>query len=279
MVSMQRVSGVALAWACGIAAAFGIVLFTARPGAGGSHDARKHSHESSHGGAVQAVGNHHAEAVMEKGGTLRLFVLGRDESELVPVAEQKLRVQVQEEGELESQAVELIADPQPGDPEGQASSFAGRLPEELTGKPLTVALTLPLAGKAYRTRFELKPHRADEIHPEMAEMLSMPPAAGSDEVSELYGRPGGLYTEADIRVNGSRPAAEKFRGIVSIHDKHPRPGERICPITSTKANPRFTWTIGGKAYLFCCPPCIDEFVKRAKEQPESIEPPQSYVQK
>lgn len=279
MGSFPRVSGFAVASTVGVVAALGMLLFTARPGAGGSHDSRKHGHQSSHGGAVQAVGNHHAEAILEKGGTLRIFILGRDESEMVPLPEPKLMVQVQGERELESQPVELTADPQPGDPAGQASSFAGRLPEEVTGKALTAALTLPLGGKAYRTRFELKPHRADEIHPEMAEMLDMPAAAASDEVSELYSKPGGLYTEADIRANGPRPAAEKFRGITSIHDKHPKAGDRICPITSTKANSKFAWTIDGKEYLFCCPPCIDEFVKRAKEEPKSIQPPQSYVQK
>lgn len=37
--------------------------------------------------------------------------------------------------------------------------------------------------------------------------------------------------------------------------------------------------IGGRSYTFCCPPCVDEFVKQAKEKPGTIKPPDGYVQK
>jgi hypothetical protein len=36
--------------------------------------------------------------------------------------------------------------------------------------------------------------------------------------------------------------------------------------------------VGGKQYMFCCPPCIDEFVKLAKEHPEQVRDPAGYVQ-
>jgi YHS domain-containing protein len=36
--------------------------------------------------------------------------------------------------------------------------------------------------------------------------------------------------------------------------------------------------IGGKTYEFCCPPCIDEFVILAKEDPDRVLPPEAYVQ-
>jgi TIGR03009 family protein len=35
--------------------------------------------------------------------------------------------------------------------------------------------------------------------------------------------------------------------------------------------------IGGKTYEFCCPPCIDEFVILAKEDPDRLLPPEAYV--
>jgi hypothetical protein len=35
--------------------------------------------------------------------------------------------------------------------------------------------------------------------------------------------------------------------------------------------------IDGKNYTFCCPPCIDEYVKLAKEQPEALESPDSFI--
>ena len=87
----------------------------------------------------------------------------------------------------------------------------------------------------------------------------------------------GKYTEADIKANGSMTAKQKYGDEMSEHDMHPKKGMKICPITDTKANPKFTWVVAGKTYEFCCPPCIDEFVKRAKERPDQIKDPGSYV--
>ncbi len=60
---------------------------------------------------------------------------------------------------------------------------------------------------------------------------------------------------------------------------NPKVGDRICPITQTKANPKFAWTIDGKSYQFCCPPCIDEFVKLAKKSDEALPLPESFIKK
>ena len=46
----------------------------------------------------------------------------------------------------------------------------------------------------------------------------------------------------------------------------------------TKANPKIAWQVDGKKYLFCCPPCVDEFVRMAKEEPETLKLPEEYVQ-
>ena len=70
----------------------------------------------------------------------------------------------------------------------------------------------------------------------------------------------------------------KFKGFKPEHDAKPKPGERICPISRSKANPKCSWMIGGAEYLFCCPPCVDEFVKKAKERPDEVKPPESYIQ-
>ena len=35
----------------------------------------------------------------------------------------------------------------------------------------------------------------------------------------------------------------------------------------------------GKTYEFCCPPCVDEFVRMAKETPDQIKAPEMYVKK
>lgn len=94
---------------------------------------------------------------------------------------------------------------------------------------------------------------------------------------DLYLMPGGLYTEADIRANGNQTASEKFAGFRAKHDMNPKSGEKVCPITATKANGACTWIVNGKEYAFCCPPCVDEFVRLAKEDPAKVLAPGAYV--
>src|SRR5687768_6713538 len=57
---------------------------TTRP----AKDDHDHKHEpGSHGGLIVSIGqdSYHAEAVFEKGGVLRLFMLGKDESKVMEV--------------------------------------------------------------------------------------------------------------------------------------------------------------------------------------------------
>ena len=101
----------------------------------------------------------------------------------------------------------------------------------------------------------------------------------SEEAEEvLYLTPGGRYTKADIAANGPILPSQRYRGFQARHDFDPRPGETLCPISRTKANPTCTWIIGGQTYEFCCPPCIDELVRVAKEQPDQLLPAHAYVQ-
>lgn len=108
--------------------------------------------------------------------------------------------------------------------------------------------------------------------------VSMPAKVVADEERALYLTPGGLYTQDDIVANGSTIASQKFRGFRAQHDFHPQRGDRLCPITRTKANPQCAWVIGGKSYEFCCPPCVDEFLRLAKEQPLQVLPHDDYLQ-
>lgn len=107
----------------------------------------------------------------------------------------------------------------------------------------------------------------------------MPLAAPPAEQRTLYLTVGGLYTAADITANGGETAMDRYRGQTPRHDPRPAKGDRVCPITDTKANPQFTWVVGGKTYAFCCPACIDEFMSRARKQPGSILPPEMYVKR
>jgi YHS domain-containing protein len=108
---------------------------------------------------------------------------------------------------------------------------------------------------------------------------AMPAGVDADEERALYLTPGGIYTEADIKANGSVTAGDKYKGKMAKHDMKPKAGDKVCPITMTKANPKFTWIIGGKTYEFCCPPCIDEYVLLAKTSPKEVLDPSEYIKK
>ena len=102
----------------------------------------------------------------------------------------------------------------------------------------------------------------------------------SDEAEQaLYLVPAGRYTQADIEANGRPLPPERYRGFRARHDFSPQPGDVLCPISRTKANPRCTWIIDGQTYQFCCPPCIDELVQMAKQRPNELQPASTYIQR
>lgn len=93
----------------------------------------------------------------------------------------------------------------------------------------------------------------------------------------LFLTPGGLYTQADIAANGNASAYQKYASVVPMHDVAVKAGEPVCPISQTKPNPQLTWVVNAQTYTFCCPPCIAEFVTKAKTSPQSIKSPEAYV--
>lgn len=236
--------------------------------------AGEHGHKpGTHGGIIVEIGrdNYHAEAVFEKGGTVRLYTLGKDEAKVQEVESQILTAYVKPIGGTEAVPFTLQPEPQPGDAQGKTSQFVGKLPQELWGQKVEVTIpSIRIAGERFRLGFAV----ASDSHDE-----GMPAKVTAEEEQNLYLVPGGKYTEADIKANGNMTASQKFKGVMSSHDMKPKPGDKICPVTMTKANPKFTWIVGGKVYEFCCPPCIDEFVKTAKEHPEEIKDPEDYVKK
>ncbi len=231
-----------------------------------------HGHKpGAHGGTIVSIGldSYHAEAIVEKGGRLRLLMLGKDESRIQEVDEQTLTAYVKAVGEAEAVSVELTAAPQEGDAAGKTSQFAGQLPEGMGVREVEVTIPiLRIAGERFRVGFttEKSAHQED-----------MPDGLAVDEERALYLSPGGKYTATDILANGKVTASQKFRGLMASHDMKPKAGDKLCPITNTKANSKFTWIVNGKPYEFCCPPCVDEFVKLAKEQPDAIKSPETYL--
>lgn len=232
----------------------------------------EHGHVAgAHGGVIIPIGadSYHAEAIIEKSGSFRLITLGQDETRIQEVDVQQLRAYVKGEADADAVSVDLVATPQDGDSPGKTSQFVAQLPETLIGKAVQVTIpNLNIQGERFRIGFTT----AVAEHSE-----EMPSALAGDEESKLYLTPGGKYTAADIEANGNVTASQKYKGMKSDHNAKPQPGDRICPISMTKANPEFAWIIDGKSYLFCCPPCIDEFLTMAKESPDELRDPETYV--
>jgi len=233
-----------------------------------------HGHKpGEHGGILVSLGrdSYHVEAVFEAGGKLRLYTLGKDESRVIDVESQTLKGFVKPVGGTDAIPVLFAAEPQDGDARGRTSQFIGTLPDQLVGKPVVVTIpNLVVSGERFRLGFESNAAAHGE---------GMPGKVADEEERALYLTPGGIYTQADIAANGGVTASQKFRGLMSSHDMLPKAGDRICPITSTKATPNFSWVVDGKTYEFCCPPCVDEFVKLAKVDPSAVKPPSEYIKR
>jgi hypothetical protein len=228
----------------------------------------EHGHKpGTHGGLIVAIGadSYHAEAVFEKGGVLRLYLLGKDEGRIQEVELQTLTAHVKGEEDVEAVSFQLKPAPQQDDSSGKTSVFRGQLPPEMQGRKVVITIPNLRIGDE---RFRVPP-----IH------FGSPAMLAEEDEKQLYLTPAGKYTEADIKANGNRTASQKFRGFRANHDSRPASGERICPVTRTRANPQCTWIVDGKTYQFCCPPCVDEFVQTAKTKPDRIKNPDEYIKK
>ncbi len=217
--------------------------------------------------------SYHIEAVVDSEGLVRLYTLGKDETRVIDIERQTLKGFAKADGDVDSKSIDFEPQPQEGDSENKTSLFVGKLPKELVGQPLDITVpNIRIAGERFRLGFQT----ASQSHGDSTEM---PDKIAEGEEQELYLTPSGRYTSADIDANGKLTASQKFKGIKSAHDMNPKDGDRICPITETKANPKFTWVIDGKSYEFCCPPCVDEFVKMAKSSTEPMPNPDFFTKK
>ena len=203
---------------------------------------------------------------------MRLHTLGNDESRVVDIESQTLTAFVKPVGGSDATSLEIKPQPQPGDAAGKASLFVAQLPENLVGKNIDVTIpNINIGGERFRMGF------SNKVEQHGAE--AMPGKVADETERQLYLTPGGIYTVADIEANGKKTASQKFAGFMASHDLKPKIGDKICPVTLTKANPDCTWIVGGKKYEFCCPPCVDEFVTLAKTKPEEIKAPEDYVKR
>lgn len=235
----------------------------------------EHAHKpGAHGGIIVSLGkdSYHAEAVFETGRKVRLYMLGKEETRVQEVDAQELAAFVTADGSTEAVPVTFKSEPQPGDGKGKTSLFIATLPESLAGKQVQVTINnITVNGERFRIGFsnEVQAHT----------QTTMPVKMTTEAEAKLFLSPGGLYSADDIVANGKTIPAVKYNGIRPAHDSHPKPGQKICPISETVSNPKFSWVIGGKTYEFCCIPCIEEFVATAKEKPNEIKDPSAYVKK
>jgi hypothetical protein len=221
-----------------------------------------------HGGTVVALrgegGHYHAEGVVDGDGVLTVYTLAEDPGRPEQVEAQLLSARVRPEGAAEERTVEMMPLPRLSDDEGKTSRFAALLPDDLHQSKLSVSVAeIVVAG----ARFSL-------------DLVVDGTAAHPDrDGDDLFVTPRGKYTDEDIRANGRRTAAGKYAGFTTSHELRPRPGEMSCPVSRARASAVCTWVVAGRTYEFCCPPCIAEFLHRAKEQPQSVKEPEAYVTK
>lgn len=239
-----------------------------------------HQDRPQHGGEIQAAGDNHLEAVVGPAGGVSLYVMGITETRPFPLAQNTLWGSVQAAGAAPARVL-LHAAPLGGEPKGRSSVFVGEVPPRLAGKPIRLAVSVALSGQEKRVTFDISPGAAPSVAPAAAHDTSatrVVALAITPEERALFLKPGGAYTAADIAANGGTTPDQRFKGLMANHHLHPKKGTYTCPITMTQANPKFPWVVGGRTYLFCCPPCVTEFVKTAKADPKSLKPPTAYLQ-
>lgn len=235
------------------------------------HDSEHDHYPARHGGVVVSLGEDedhiHAEVVLDVGGTVRLFIYNEEVGRVLEVESQIVKAKVI--GAVGEEELVLMPQPQDADSPGKTSHFSGRLTSVPTSEKAKIAISaIRINGKAFPLEVEV-PKKAFDGK-----------ANGRFNAErEILLVPGGKYTAADINANSSTTASEKYQDFKAKHDFNPHAGEWICPVTRAKANPECSWMIDGQSYLFCCPPCIIEFVAWAKETPDKVKSPRAYVQK
>jgi hypothetical protein len=240
---------------------------------GGADD---HDHgPGPHGGTIIEFGKWHGEFVVNhKSQEATIYILDEDVKNAVPVKADTLLLSIKDP----QFQVDLKAVPLDGEAKGMSSRFVGK--HEKLGKeqPFAGTLSGEIDGKPYAGDFKEKPEAHDHKH---GKVEGTPTSMTSAETREakVFLTPDGIYTKADIEKNGNTIPSIKFKGIYWAHDDDLKVGDKVCPVTDNKADPQCFWWVNGEKYEFCCPPCLEKFVKSAKETPEKIKAPAAYLKK
>lgn len=123
---------------------------------GDDHKDGGHGHKpGAHGGTIFSLGqdSYHAEVVFEKGGAVRLYLLGKDETTPQEVQAQDLVGFVTAAG-ADAVQVKFAADPQKGTAAGKTTQFAAQLPPELRDKTVKVTINnVQVGAERFRVEF------------------------------------------------------------------------------------------------------------------------------
>lgn len=239
--------------------------------------------EGPHDGTVIEFGPYHGELVVDHAAkTATVYILDEDVTDPAPIATPKLLLSLK----TPTFQADLVAVPQNSDPKGKSSRFVATHENFAKQQEFEGTLSGEIDGKPYVGDFKEEPHaehKGSKGNPKAAKPVDdhgrAVVAAPAGEEAKLYLTPGGIYTAADIQANGSTTVSAKYKDLKVSHDIKPVTGDKLCPVTLTKANAALTWVIGGKKYEFCCPPCVEEFVTLAKTNPGEVKAPEAYLKK
>ncbi len=233
----------------------------------GSHDHPPSPHAGQLVTFKAGATHYHVEFVVEPTGRVRVYPLDESATKPLPVEAQLLVLSV--EGPAAGEPAPVMLRPaNTSEPAGTTTQFVGRLPARAINGRMTVRFTeFKVSGERYRFEFVWDSPVGEEAFRTLYR----------DEQRRIFLSPGGKYLDSDIRDNGGLSADAKFAAAAPTHDHAPKPGNRVCPVSGFKAEATITWVVGGEKYVFCCQPCIDEFVLLAKEKPHEVQPAARYV--
>jgi hypothetical protein len=260
-------------------AALALLVFLALPGCttgkkehaakGKEHDKDKHAEEHGgtgpHGGPLAEWEELHAEVTVDHPAKLVVVYILDDKAKKAPELEAAkfTKVKLKILGEKPEIVIDLKHDEKKSGKEGIA--FTG--PHDFFGKERAFEGTVSATVDGKPKESELFKYEPKKDSGEKKKTVSR---------GDLFRTPGGIYTAADIKANGDLPAKEKFKKVIH-RDDEAKPGDKICPISKGKANPDCFWVVNGQRYEFCCPPCVDSFLKLAHEEPAQVKDAAAYV--
>lgn len=116
-----------------------------------------HEHKpGAHGGVIVSLGkdSYHVEAVFEKDGAIRLYLLGKDEAKPQEIDVQEFVAYVTPAGATDAVQVKMAVERQKTDSVGKASLFVAKLPPELQGKSVKVTVNnIQVGSERFRIEF------------------------------------------------------------------------------------------------------------------------------